>query len=186
MNEAEVLQYVIKYSLPSFIEGTLRWHKSQPKDLLVMVDKFEMPDMFLTLTADEASFLRWEDVADIEQIVQQIDKFMTWKDYPVERASLFHSRVQKNLHDYIFSGLCILDRVKEYIVRYEIQFCGSLHAHIMLWIEDADLEHVANEITASVPAIFDSTSGNFIEPTATEQNTLFKTVVNKQLHTCTS
>ena len=31
-----------------------------------MVDKFGMPNMFFTLTTDEASFLRWEDVADIE------------------------------------------------------------------------------------------------------------------------
>ena len=77
MNEAEVLQHVIKYSLPSSIEGTPRWHKSQLKDILAIVDKFGMPNLFLTLTADEASSLRWEDVADIEQIVQQIDKSMT-------------------------------------------------------------------------------------------------------------
>ena len=66
MNEAEVLQHVTKYSLPSSIEGTPRWHKSQLKDLLAMVDKFGMSNMFLILTADEVNFLRWEDVADIE------------------------------------------------------------------------------------------------------------------------
>ena len=111
---------------------------------------------------------------------------MTWKDCPVECVSLFHSRVKKFLHDYILSRPCILGRVNEYVVCYEIQFRGSLHAHIMLWIEYADLERVANEITTSVSAVFDSTSGNFIEPTDTEQNTLFKTVMRKQLHTCTS
>ena len=111
---------------------------------------------------------------------------MTWKDCPVECASLFHSRVKKFLHDYILSRPCILGRVNEYVVCYEIQFRGSLHAHIMLWIEYADLERVANEITTSVSAVFDSTSGNFIEPTDTEQNTLFKTVMRKQLPTCTS
>jgi len=77
MNEAEVLQHVTKYSLPSSIEGTSRWHKSQLKDLLAMVDKFGMSDMFFTLIADEANSLRWEDVADIKQIVQQIDTFMS-------------------------------------------------------------------------------------------------------------
>jgi hypothetical protein len=46
-----------------------------------------------------------------------------------------------------------------------------------LWIEHADLERVANEITACVPVVFDSTSTNFIEPIDTEQNTLFKTVM---------
>ena len=105
MNEAEVLQHATKYSLPSSIEGTPCWHKSQLKDLLAMVDKFGMPDLFLTLTADAASSLRWEDVADIEQIVQQIDKSMTWKDCPVKCAFLFHSCFQKFLHDYILSDL---------------------------------------------------------------------------------
>jgi hypothetical protein len=187
MNEAEVLQHVTKYSLPSSIEGTPRWHKSQLKDLLAMVDKFGMHDLFLTLTADEANSLRWKEIADIEQqIVQQIDKSMTWKDCPVECASLFHSRVQKFLHDYILSEPCILGHVKEYVIRYEIQLHGSLHAHIMLWIEHTDLERVANEITACVPTVFDSTSNNFIEPTDTEQTTLFKTVMRKQLHTCIS
>ena len=98
----------------------------------------------------------------------------------MECASLFHSRVKKFLHDYILSGPCILGHVKKYVVCYEIQFRGSLHAHIMLWIEHADLERVANKITASIPAVFDSTSDNFIEPTNT------KTVMRKQLHTCTS
>ena len=75
--------------------------------------------------------------------------------------------------------------MKEYVVRYEIQFRGFLHAHIMLWMKYADLECVAYEITASVLVVFDSTSGNFIEPIDIEQNTLFKTVMRKQLHTCT-
>jgi hypothetical protein len=88
MNEAEILQHVTKYSLLFSIEGTPRWHKSELKDLLAMVDKFGMSDLFLTLTADEASSLRWEEIADIEQIVQQINKSMTWKDCPVECATL--------------------------------------------------------------------------------------------------
>ena len=96
MNEAEVLQHVTKYSLPPYIEGTPRWHKSQLKDLLTMVDKFGMHDMFLTLTADEASYLRWEDVANIEQIVQQIDKSMTWKDCHVEYMLPYSTHAFKN------------------------------------------------------------------------------------------
>ena len=83
-----------------------------------MVDKFGMSVLFFILIANETSSFRCEDVADMEQIVQQIDKFMTWKDCHVECVSLFHSRVQKFLHDYILSGPCILGRVKEYVVHY--------------------------------------------------------------------
>ena len=46
MNDVEVLQYVIKYNLPSFIEGSPRWHKFQLQNLLAMVEKFGMPDFF--------------------------------------------------------------------------------------------------------------------------------------------
>ena len=57
MNEAEVLRHVTKYNLPSSIEGSPRWHISQLQNLLAMVEKFGMPDFFLTLTVDEASSL---------------------------------------------------------------------------------------------------------------------------------
>ena len=46
MNDAEVLQHVTKYSLPSSIEGPPQWHKSQLQDLLTIVEKFGMPDFF--------------------------------------------------------------------------------------------------------------------------------------------
>ena len=72
------------------------------------------------------------------------------------------------------------------MVRYEIQFCGSLHAHIILWIENSDVEHIANEITAIVSAEFDTTMKKIPEPTYPHQNKLFKEVMRKQLHSCGS
>ena len=53
MNEAEVLQHVTKYNLSSSIERAPRWYKSQQQDLLAMVEKFRMPNFFLTLTDDK-------------------------------------------------------------------------------------------------------------------------------------
>ena len=48
MNEAKLLQHVIKYNLPSSIEGSPRCHKSQPQDMLAMVETFGRPHFFLT------------------------------------------------------------------------------------------------------------------------------------------
>jgi hypothetical protein len=132
MNDTEVLQHVTKYTLPSYIEGSPRWHKSQLQNLLAMVKKYGMPDFFLILITDEASSLQWEEITHIEHIVQKIDASLIWKDCRVECVSLFHARLQKNLHSYILSGPHILGCVKEYVVRYEIQFRRSLHAHIIL------------------------------------------------------
>ena len=142
MNDAKVLQHVTKYNLPSSIEGSPRWHKFQLQDLLAMVEKFGMPDFFLTFIADEASSLQWEEITHIEHIVQKIDASLTWKDCHVECASMFHARLQKNLHSYILLGPRVLGCVKEYMVRYEIQFRRLLHVHIYLWIEISDVEHV--------------------------------------------
>ena len=186
MNDAEVLQHVTKYNLPSSIEGSPRWHKFQLQDLLAMVEKFGMLDFFLTLTVDEASSLRWKEITHMEHMVQKIDASLTWKDCPVECAILFYARLKKFMHSYILSGPRILGYVKEYVLRYEIQFRGSLHAHIILWIENSDVEHIANEITATVPAVFDTTLKKFLEPTDPHQNRLFKEVMQKQLHSCCS
>ena len=53
--------------------------------------KFGMPDYFLILTVDEANSLRWEDITHFEHRVQKIEASLTWKDYLVECAFLFHA-----------------------------------------------------------------------------------------------
>jgi hypothetical protein len=45
---------------------------------------------------------------------------------------------------------------KQHVIQYEIQRCGSLHAHIILWITKNDIEHFTNEIIAFVPEIFNN------------------------------
>jgi hypothetical protein len=41
MIDAQVLKHIVKYKLPSSIQGSLRWHKFQLQDLLTMVEKLE-------------------------------------------------------------------------------------------------------------------------------------------------
>ena len=81
---------------------------------------------------------------------------------------------KKKLHSSILSGPRILGCIKEYVLRYEIQFRGSLHAHIILWIENSDFKHIANAIIITVPVVFDTTLKFFFEPTDPHQNRLFK------------
>ena len=92
----------------------------------------------------------------------KIDASLTKNDCHVECTTLFHARLQKILHSYILLVARILGYVEEYVFRYGIQFCGSLHAHIILWIEKWDVEHIANEITATVPVVFDTTHNFFL------------------------
>ncbi len=41
------------------------------QDLLAMVDRYGMPTLFLTLTADEVSTTRWQEVDDIEILLSK-------------------------------------------------------------------------------------------------------------------
>ena len=90
------------------------------------------------------------------------------------------------MHDILLCGPKILGTIDQYVIRYELQSRGSVHAYIILWMNQNDIERVTNEITAATPAIFDTTTGEFIEPIDSHQNELFKIVMRKQLHTCNS
>jgi len=63
---------------------------------------------------------------------------------------------------------------------------GSVHAHIILWINDVDVDRITNEIVAMVPATIDEQSGKFILPDNEHDLTLFKLVERKQMHQCGS
>jgi hypothetical protein len=55
----------------------------------------------------------------------------------------------------LLSSQHLLGIVKEYVIHYEIQQRGSLHAHIILWVVKNDIENITNEIIAFIPATFD-------------------------------
>lgn len=54
------------------------------------------------------------------------------------------------------------------------------------WVNQVDKESIVNEITAVTPTIFGTTFGEFLEPIDSYQNKLFKIMMKKQLHTCSS
>ena len=90
------------------------------------------------------------------------------------------------MHDILLCGPKILGTIDQYVIRYKLQSRGSVHAHIILWMNQNDIERVTNEITAATPTIFDTTTGEFLEPIDSHQNKLFKIVMRKQLHICNS
>jgi hypothetical protein len=111
----------------------------------------------LTLTCDEVSGCRWECVDHLEEFFKgQFQPNGTWQDIPAECAALFHARLTNFLTAHILppeGGL--LGKVKHYLRRYEVQGRGSLHAHILLWLESKEeAEMVGQEITASMPCTY--------------------------------
>ncbi len=78
----------------------------------------------------------------------------------------------------------VLGRVLHYVIRYEVQGRGSIHAHIILWLHPDDVNNVSDEIVAVIPAEFDELTGQFVEPTNAEQRGLSTTVQRKNMHRC--
>ena len=98
----------------------------------------------------------------------------------MENALFFHERITHFMKTYIAKSKAgLLGRVTHYIVRYEVQSRGSVHAHIILWLHPGDVERVTGEIVAVVPATFvppdddSDSSGTFFDPAAPQQLRLF-------------
>jgi hypothetical protein len=71
---------------------------------------------------------------------------MSWKDYLVECDTLFHSCVNMFMHQHIFLNNINLSEIKKYVIHYELQHHGSVHAHIILWVNQNDWQIITNEI----------------------------------------
>lgn len=175
----------MKFKIPSSIAGSPQWFRNQLKDLLCQVDYRGMPQFFLTLTADEMTSSRWQEVGDLESILRRFKQSATWQNAPVECLRLFRSRLKKFFKDFILKpGGGLLGRIQHYIIRYEFQNRGSCHAHIILWVYPDDVEQVTNEIVAVVPGEFDHHLQSFRQPTDPLEAKLQQFVLQKQIHTC--
>ena len=187
-SEEEIMAKVLKHTLPASIPGTPAYYRQNLLDLLALVRRWGMPSLFLTLTADEASDMRWAEISDLTELLHRFNASFTFADAPVECATLFLQRLDDFLKNHVFANPesgGILGRVQHHVTRLEVQGRGSLHAHIMLWIHPEDLPWVSQEIHAFVPAHFDSSTRTFVEPTDPAELMLFKLVARKQMHICT-
>ena len=95
------------------------------------------------------------------------------------------------MRNYILGGPQIAGRVLHYVIRYEVQERGSLHAHIILWVHKDDIARVSAEICGAIPADFtptdpeDPSSGGVFEPCADpEAQILCDMVLRKNMHHC--
>jgi hypothetical protein len=55
----------------------------------------------------------------------------------------------------LLSSQHLLDTIKGYVIHYEFQPLGSLHAYFILWVVKNDIEDITNEIIAFILATFD-------------------------------
>ncbi len=98
---------------------------------------------------------KWHEFNDMKYLVKEIHKNMSWKDCSVECATLFHSLVNMFMDQHILKNNGDLGKIKKYVIHYELQHPGYVHAHIILRVNENDLQRITNEIVAFIPSTID-------------------------------
>ncbi len=120
--DTELVRRIAKSPILRKVPGSAAYYKNALLDLLAMVKEYGMPHFFLTLTMDDASEIRWQEVNDLQKILDSFCGGLNHTDMGVEMAMLFHNRLTNFMHQYILpphGGL--LGRVQHYLTRYESQ-----------------------------------------------------------------
>jgi hypothetical protein len=129
----------LKFKAPASIEGTPGYHRQRLMDLTALVhpDHLGYPSLFVTLTADENSPLRWRSVIHQEDFATRFTSSTSFADMPVECTQDFVRRFNDlmdndilNKHD-SQNRPGIFGHVLGHMVRYEVQARGSLHIHMV-------------------------------------------------------
>ena len=126
--QQQIMQHVLKHNAPSTVPGSPAWFRRELQNLLAMVDTWGLPSFFLTLTADEHSPLKWTETTDMEQLLKSFCNSCSFENAPVECSAHFLKRIQDFLCEHILHENGILGDCKHYVIRYEVQHRGSLHA----------------------------------------------------------
>ena len=180
---------MLSIQVPPQLEGSPRCHRERLEDLLTLVKDFGLPHLLITLTADETSELRWSEIGDLEHILDLMSTTASYTEAPVECAAQFMARFKKLLDEDILNKKNrarggIFGKVLRYMYRLEVQERGSLHVHMVLWLDPSDVDRVSSEIVACVPAEWDEATGEFIPPTDPEELLMYRLVRRKEIHKC--
>jgi hypothetical protein len=155
--------------------------------------QFGQPDFFLTYCAGERGAQPWREITDNEDFMMKWGATNSaWNQAPTICARLYHHRLWKHLDHHVLVDQLgeipggIYGRIDHYIVRYEYQYRGSLHAHIILWVNKEDVQGVSDDIVAGVPLV--RVGGDLVPPPAGEEYSVhreyYRLVMKEQQHVC--
>ena len=127
--DEDAMKNAMKHVVPDTMPETPRWHYQRLQDLLAIVDKHKsLPHLFLTLTMDDTSELKWDCIRDLDLLLHKFHNGLSYLDAPVECARIFHKRCQRFMNEWISieggKKKGIFGRVIDYVIRYEVQDRG--------------------------------------------------------------
>ena len=126
--------------LPSSFEGSERNMYQHYQDAMTIVTKYGKPDIFLTFTANP----KWPE------IVENLLPHQSASDRPDLVSRVFHLKLKALLHDLLQED--VLGRVTAYVYTIEFQKRGLPHAHMVLFLADADKPRTTEDVDRLVSA----------------------------------
>ena len=126
--------------LPSSFEGSQRSMYQKYQDAMTIVTKLGKPDIFLTMTANP----RWPEIQD------NLLPHQNACDRPDIVSRVFHLKLKELLHDLIQQN--VLGQVNAYVYTIEFQKRGLPHAHMVLFLADADKPRTTEDVDRLVSA----------------------------------
>ena len=105
-----------------------------------------------------------------------------WPQMPCEMARLFVHRFRAFMDKFILGDRALLGKVKHSVVKWEVQGRGSLHTHVLLWIEPEDVDRVSAQISGAMPADLDANK-KWFPPDDPFERRLFDILQAKMIHT---
>ena len=156
--------------VPSSICGSKAYHRTGFLDLCSKVKRDGMPDLFLTLTANE---MGWEDVKE--------RCGTSPGSHPNESFEQIHHRF-KLLWKHIKQGR-IFGEISGSFVKLEYQERGCVHYHILLWLSDK--KDKCKHVSAVIPPVDYRVPGKSVKQREDRQkiyDTLRSRVLDYQLH----
>lgn len=119
------MKHITTHKIPGTVAGSPSWFRDRLSDLLLMVEELGMPSLFLTLTADEMTDTRWDEVIELERLARLNNTEFSWKDCPVECARLFVERTERFMAEHVLSADGIFGKVLHHMIRYEVGPCAE-------------------------------------------------------------
>ena len=110
------------------------------QDAMTIVTKLGKPDILLTMTANP----KWPEIQD------NLLPHQNASDRPDIVSRVFHLKLKELIHDLIQQN--VLGRVNAYVYTIEFQKRGLPHAHIVLFLADADKPRTTEDVDRLVSA----------------------------------
>lgn len=139
-----ILDQLKTTAVPKYIRGHSRYWSLIRGDALTMVAAKGPPSLFMTFACHEAD---WEDVSNC------ISASGLFVDSPFEVNRHLHRKFNAFFRRFINSetGVFAPHKVTEYMIRVEFQKRGSVHYHLLVWLDVPSIETLFQFVHTSIP-----------------------------------